>query len=76
MQICKHNDGKGRCAVSGEHCTDGPCDCEELVEYEPVRHGVWVVTDKKECWHYCSECGCKPIYKYPYCPNCGAEMKM
>ena len=44
------------------------------IKAEPVRHGVWETTDAKNGWHYCSECGCKPLYKYPYCPNCGAKM--
>ena len=39
MKICKHNDGLGRCGISGEYCVEGPCHCEELIEYEPVRHG-------------------------------------
>ena len=76
MQICKHNDGKGRCAVSGEHCTDGPCDCEELVEYEPVRHGRWKSVGLSSL--KCSRCGYVDAYKMHYngCPNCGAKMKM
>ena len=67
MQICKHNDGKGRCAVFGEHCTDGPCDCEELVEYEPVRHGRWVDRyGNKYANHLyeCSECKEKALYRF------------
>lgn len=86
MKICVHNDGLGRCAVSGEHCTDGPCDCENLVEFEPVRHGRWEGTADGywngepvyDIWN-CSECGFdadgadeKPDWKY--CPHCGAKM--
>lgn len=83
MKICVHNDGLGRCAVSGEHCTDGPCDCEDLVEYEPVRRGRWVD-------NHCTECGKMPMgtemwdrldvepprfeWFMDYCPCCGAKM--
>lgn len=81
MKICVHNDGLGRCSVSGEHCTDGPCDCEDLVEFEPVRHGVWVSRFAKH-WKGKDECGkCgfhekdhRDLSHYKYCPNCGVKM--
>jgi hypothetical protein len=84
MKICVHNDGLGRCAVSGEHCTDGPCDCEDLVEYEPVRHGRWITQwcDNNMIGHEyaeCSVCGCSMLdtnqfWNSKYCPHCGAKM--
>lgn len=63
MKICKHNDGLGRCGISGEYCVEGPCHCEELIEYEPVRHGRWILEAHNERVNYrwnvtaeCSEC--------------------
>ena len=44
------------------------------IEAEPVKHGRWIIVNHKECFCRCSECGCMPMYKYNYCPNCGAKM--
>ena len=77
MKICKHNDGLGRCGISGEYCVEGPCHCEELIEYEPVRHGRWVCGDYYDIGDVCSECDWDSGVVNPtlrYCPNCGAKM--
>ena len=75
MKICKHNDGIGRCGISGERCAEGPCDCEELIEYEPVQHGRWERTQDGAA--YCTACKRKmnpSQYGYAFCGLCGAKM--
>ena len=70
MKICKHNDGLGRCGISGEYCVEGPCHCEELIEYEPVRHGVWSTGYYNYEGVYvrdCSYCGYAHDDLSPYC---------
>ena len=54
----------------------------ESADVAPVRHGRWVL-DEKRYVVYCSECS-EPVSYYPnirdvreenhYCPNCGAKM--
>lgn len=80
MKICKHNDGLGRCGISGEYCVEGPCHCEELIEYEPVRHGRW----EMRSWNgalapFCTVCNTVPrwpFHRTTFCPNCGAKMTL
>lgn len=74
MKICKHNDGLGRCGISGEYCVEGPCHCEELIEYEPVRHGRW--ENYSTTMQECSVCKRHtPRHRYTFCPHCGADMR-
>lgn len=68
MNICKHNDGMGRCGISGEYCVDGPCHCEELIEYEPVRHGCPYCCDNGEGGH--------GMLKYSYDDDDGMAMSI
>lgn len=80
MKICKHNDGLGRCGISGEHCTEGPCDCEEIIEYAPVQHGKWHAYENPLVKMIrCSRCGSvssgRLAVETPYCPICGARME-
>ena len=77
MKICKHNNGIGHCGISGEYCVEGPCHCEELIEYEPVRHGKWgkpVKVDADNVGYNCSECGEFGAPCWNYCPHCGCKM--
>lgn len=79
MKICKHNDGLGRCGISGERCTEGPCDCEEIIEYAPVQHGKWHAYENPLVKMIrCSRCGSvssgRLAVETPYCPICGAKM--
>ena len=83
MKICKHTDGLGRCGISGEYCVEGPCHCEELIEYEPVRHGYWENANgrPKTYIRKCSVCGKEAYFcgrgcSYKFCPNCGAKMDL
>ena len=56
----------------------------ESADVAPVRHGRWVL-DEKRYVVYCSECS-EPVSYYPnirdvreenhYCPNCGAKMDL
>ena len=56
--------------------------CDHLIEVAPMRHGRWVL-DEKRYVVYCSECS-EPVSYYPnikdvreenhYCPNCGCRM--
>ena len=58
--------------------------CDHLIEVAPMRHGRWVL-DEKRYVVYCSECS-EPVSYYPnirdvreenhYCPNCGAKMDL
>ena len=51
------------------------------VDAVPVVHGRWIF-HKKEIWgmwdqsfYECSNCGRRnPLYRFNYCPNCGAKM--
>lgn len=49
----------------------------EVVDAEPVRHGLWVkkwnTFFKQDVWH-CDVCEKGSPWKYDYCPNCGAKM--
>ena len=59
-------------------------DDGNMVEISQVRHGRWVL-DEKRYVVYCSECS-EPVSYYPnirdvreenhYCPNCGAKMDL
>lgn len=49
----------------------------ELVEYAPVVHSVWIKkTVRGSTELYCKHCGDSPgvLYRFEYCPNCGARM--
>ena len=56
----------------------------ESADVAPVRHGRWVL-DEKRYVVYCSECS-EPVSYYPnirdvreenhYCPNCGCRMDL
>ena len=58
--------------------------CDHLIEVSPVRHGRWIL-DEKRYVIYCSECSA-PVSYYPnikdvreenhYCPNCGCKMDL
>lgn len=85
-KFCIHSDGLGYCDIlSGEshpqYCVEGPCPREELVEYEPVKHGRWIDRPGTKGQVYCSECrtletSTDSNYKSRRCPNCGADMKV
>ena len=40
------------------------------IEVKPVVHARWKMTDSP----YCSHCRHIAVYKYRYCPDCGARM--
>lgn len=57
----------------------------EALQSEPVKYGKWTVDEKhtEEIYTnpvYCSACGKDVVMDYgeyaPYCPNCGAKMKI
>ena len=50
----------------------------EFASAQPERKtGRWI--DKSggmaSSWNYCSVCGNQQIYRYDFCPNCGADMR-
>jgi Zn finger protein HypA/HybF involved in hydrogenase expression len=65
---------------------DGDVDINELedlikrlpiIEAEPIKHGRWIMKQHlifHQQLPYCSECDKTGIFKYDYCPHCGAKM--
>jgi len=51
----------------------------EIVDEQPTadvverKHGEWIYKPMKG--QFCSVCDVQSVWKYNYCPNCGAEMK-
>ena len=56
-------------------------DCSPTVDAEPVRHGHWILKERKgirEAWYKCSECNAYDLREIDvishYCWSCGAKM--
>ena len=51
------------------------CDTERFkVVFEEERpHGEWIYKDMKG--QFCSVCDKQSVWKFPFCPNCGADMR-
>ena len=47
-------------------------------EFEPIKRGKWIPSDKGDCTYTCSECGffrdAYLLEEKAYCPHCGARM--
>ena len=86
LKICKHGDGCGYCLLHDEYCPDEPCPNEELIDYEPVKHGRWeerfFTTARQRVCSCCFSTVRQPSYDkgetalFHYCPNCGAKMDL
>jgi len=46
---------------------------EALEEVIERKHGEWIYKPMKG--QFCSVCDMQSVWKYNYCPNCGAEMR-
>lgn len=57
------NVGEGICEV-GE-------DCDRYESERP--HGEWIYKDMKG--QFCSVCDKQSVWKFNFCPNCGASME-
>ena len=57
-------------------------DDEPAADARPVKRGVWkkhyadheAIGERPFC-RYCSVCNTITVFRYNYCPNCGADMR-
>ena len=60
-----------QCEMAYEHgWTDAESEYREILER---KHGEWIYKQMKG--QFCSVCDMQSVWKYNYCPNCGADMR-
>lgn len=68
------------CAVNGSSFCKTECiinrRCDFLDDQPTVErpHGRWS-PETLDGFARCSECNCVDIFTYPFCPNCGSDMR-